>query len=90
MTIMEIRVATAEDAGYIQSIYAPYVENTAVTFEYDVPGIEDFQRRITGTLKEYPYLAAVEQENFIPAISRSNGRHVHLRMPREYLTYIAP
>lgn len=65
MTIMEIRVATAEDAGYIQSIYEPYVENTAVTFEYDVPGIEDFQRRITGTLKEYPYLVAVEQEMII-------------------------
>ena len=62
---MQIRVATAEDAESIQRIYAPYVEKTAVTFDYDVPGIEDFQRRIINTLKEYPYLVAVEQEEII-------------------------
>ena len=67
MTIMEIRVATAEDAGYIQSIYVPYVENTAVTFEYDVPGIEDFQRRITGTLSS----RSPENEKKNAAITRA-------------------
>lgn len=59
---MKIRVATAEDAGSIQSIYAPYVEKTAVTFEYDVPCTEDIRQRIINTLKEYPYLVALEQE----------------------------
>lgn len=62
---MKIRVATAEDAESIQEIYAPYVEKTAITFEYDVPCIADFQRRIQNTLKEYPYLAAIEQERII-------------------------
>lgn len=62
---MKIRVATAEDAESIQSIYAPYVEKTAVTFEYDVPCVDDFRQRIISTLKEYPYLAAVEQERII-------------------------
>jgi len=33
---MLIRLATAEDAEGIRAIYAPYVRNTAVTFEYDV------------------------------------------------------
>lgn len=51
---MKIRVATAEDAKSIQRIYAPYVEKTAITFEYEVPYIDDFQQRIIGTLKEYP------------------------------------
>lgn len=62
---MKIRVATAEDAKSIQRIYAPYVERTAVTFEYDVPCIDDFQQRIINTLKEYPYLVAIEQEKII-------------------------
>ena len=62
---MRIRVATTEDAESIQRIYAPYVEETAVTFDYDVPGIDDFQQRIMNTLKEYPYLVAVEQGRVI-------------------------
>ena len=62
---MDIRVATVEDAKSIQNIYAPYVEKTAVTFEYDVPCIDDFRQRIINTLKEYPYLVAVEQERIV-------------------------
>lgn len=63
--MMKIRIAAAEDAESVQRIYAPYVEKTAVTFEYEVPGVEDFRQRIVNTLKEYPYLAAVEQERVI-------------------------
>ena len=62
---MQIRVAAPEDAESIQRLYTPYVEKTAVTFEYDVPSIEDFQQRIINTLKEYPYLVAMEQEQMI-------------------------
>ena len=62
---MKIRLATAEDAKSIQRIYAPYVEKTAITFEYDTPDIEVFQNRMTKTLEEYPYLVAVEQEKII-------------------------
>lgn len=78
---MKIRVATAEDAKSIQSIYAPYVEKTAVTFEYDVPSVDEFRQRIANTLKEYPYLVAVEQEEVIgyayasPFHSRAAYKH---------------
>ena len=34
---MNIREAVVADAKAIQAIYAPYVEQTAVTFEYNVP-----------------------------------------------------
>ena len=57
---MEIRLATADDAEAILAIYAPYVCSTAITFEYDVPGSEEFRSRIGETLKSYPYLAATE------------------------------
>jgi phosphinothricin acetyltransferase len=54
-----IRSATAGDAAVIRSIYEPYVLETAITFDYDVPSIEQFERRIARTLERYPYLVAV-------------------------------
>ena len=60
-----IRIATTEDAGEIQKIYAPYVENTAITFEYDVPDVREMRHRIALTLEEYPYLVAVENEKIV-------------------------
>lgn len=62
---MEIRLAVKEDAAAIREIYAPYVTDTAVTFEYDVPDEAEFVRRIENTLKEYPYLVAVENGGVI-------------------------
>ena len=57
---MEIKVATEQDAEAIRNIYAPYVKKTAITFEYDVPSVQEFKRRIANTLQEYPYFVAVE------------------------------
>ncbi len=57
---MDIRIVTPEDAPALVEIYAPYVENTAITFEYLVPTVEEFAERIRNTLKRYPYLAAEE------------------------------
>lgn len=55
-----LRPVTVADAAELVSIYAPYVEQTAVTYEYEVPSVEEFQGRIANTTKNYPYLAAVE------------------------------
>lgn len=57
---IEIRNAVPEDAEALLAIYAPYVEQTAITFEYDVPSVEEFRRRIEQTLLRYPYLVAVD------------------------------
>ena len=59
-----IRSATVKDAEALLNIYAYYVENTAITFEYDVPTLEEFEQRIANTLKKYPYLV-VEKEGAI-------------------------
>ena len=53
-----LRPARPEDAGALLAIYAPYVEHTAITFEYDVPSPAQFRDRIAGTLARYPYLVA--------------------------------
>ena len=57
---MNIRLAAPSDAATLLAIYAPYVENTAITFEYEVPTIEGFATRIEKTLEKYPYLVAEE------------------------------
>ncbi|WP_125763387.1 GNAT family N-acetyltransferase [Companilactobacillus hulinensis] len=54
----EIRPVTEEDAQVLLGIYAPYVLDTAITFEYEVPTIEEFVSRIKSISKKYPYLVA--------------------------------
>ena len=61
---MNIRLATPADAEALLAIYAPYVQNTAASFEYEAPGPEEFRQRIEHTLKEYPYLVA-EEDGYI-------------------------
>lgn len=55
-----IRQASEDDAQAILSIYAPYIENTAITFETDVPTLDEFTSRMKGILGEYPYLVIEE------------------------------
>ena len=56
-----IRSVSLNDAEALLNIYAYYVKNTAITFEYDVPTLEEFKKRITNTLKKYPYLVVVKE-----------------------------
>ncbi len=53
-----IRAAAPADASVLREIYAWYVENTAVSFEYAPPSVGEFRARMENTLKKYPYLAA--------------------------------
>lgn len=63
--MIEIRNAQVEDAANLVAIYAPYVEKTAITFETQVPAVEDFANRIEKTLKKFPYLVAVEEGQIV-------------------------
>lgn len=55
---MKIRTARVSDAQEILQIYAPYIRDTAITFEYEVPALSEFKKRIENTLKKYPYIVA--------------------------------
>ena len=55
---ISLRIASPADAPALAEIYAPYVEQTAVSFEYDAPTPDEFARRIERTLEKYPYLVA--------------------------------
>lgn len=54
-----IRMATEADSKAILDIYAPYVTDTPITFEYVVPPEEEFAARIRITLVRYPYIVAL-------------------------------
>lgn len=54
-----VRMATPDDAERLREIYAPYVTDTAITFEYDVPSVAEFRNRICSKLEKYPYFVAV-------------------------------
>lgn len=53
-----IREATPADAPALLAIYAPYVRETAISFELVPPSEEEFRARIASTLERYPYLVA--------------------------------
>ena len=55
-----IRDAVPDDAGQIQKIYSYYVENTAITFDYDIPSVDYFKEHIINTQINYPYLVISE------------------------------
>jgi phosphinothricin acetyltransferase len=57
---VNIRIATVADAAPLLAIYAPYVTDTAISFEYDVPTVAEFSLRIASTLRRHPYLVAVD------------------------------
>lgn len=58
MESIKIRMAAESDAKELLSIYKPYVENTVISFEYEVPSEAEFRSRIAHTLEKYPYLVA--------------------------------
>ena len=51
-----IRLAKPTDSRSILDIYAPYIENTSLTFEIEVPSAEAFAKRIETYLLNSPWL----------------------------------
>ena len=58
---MSVRPAKVQDIPRILEIYAPYVENTAISFEYTVPTLAEFTQRFLGITAQFPWL--VWEEN---------------------------
>src|SRR5437867_10949744 len=46
-----IRLAREEDAAAMLAIYAPYVRDTAISFETEPPSEEEFRQRVRATLE---------------------------------------
>lgn len=59
------RMADVSDAEELLSIYRPYVTDTAITFEYEVPSVEEFKNRIKETLEGYPYIVCEYKDKIV-------------------------
>ncbi len=86
---INIRMATPDDAENILAIYAPYIEKTGITFEYEVPTVEAFRGRIEKTCKKYPYLVA-EKDGEILGYSYANplGERAAFSRAAETVLYV--
>ena len=78
---IHIRTASPDDAAALLAIYAPYVQETAITFEYEVPSTEEFTRRITHTLEKYPYLVAEKDHTILGYAYAGPVSYTHLTLP---------
>jgi L-amino acid N-acyltransferase YncA len=58
---MQVRDATEDDAGACAAIYAPYVTDTAITFEYDPPSAAEMARRIAASQRAHAWLVLEEE-----------------------------
>ena len=56
-----IRMATEADIPAILDIYGPYVLNTAISFEYTVPTLEEFTQRFRSISDRFPWLVWEEE-----------------------------
>ena len=86
-----VRSAVITDAGAIQAIYAPVVEETAISFEEVPPSVADMAARIEATLKGYPYLVAERRGRVIGYAYASQHRsRAAYRWSVNMTVYIAP
>jgi len=63
--MINIRRAKLEDAERLVEIYSHYVLNTAVSFEYEVPTVAEFQDRMKKVMEKYPYLVAEKDGHIV-------------------------
>ena len=75
MSNITIRRANKEDIQDILNIYGYYTENTAISFEYETPTLEEFTKRFENISSKFPYLVAEmtkEQEKKIVGYAYGN------------------
>ncbi len=55
MSPVVFRRVAEQDAADVLAVYAPYITNTVITFEYEVPSVDEFRNRIRTISADYPY-----------------------------------
>lgn len=74
----KIRQVQLSDAEQILKVYAPFITDTCISFEYVVPSVEEFAQRIAGISAEYPYI-----------VLEANGEIVGYAYAHRYLERVA-
>ena len=86
-----IRSATEKDIPEILSIYAPYVETSTATFEYDVPCQRSFLQRFYDITAQFPWLVWEEDGQILGyAYGSAPFERAAYRWCAEPSIYLAP
>jgi len=84
-----VRSATVADAPGVLAIYAPVVLETAISFEFEPPGIEEFAERMRSVMRGDPWLVT-EDNGMITGYAyatpfRSRAAYSHTRETSVYI-----
>ena len=63
--MLNVRTVELQDAENLVNIYRPYVEHTAITFDYTVPSVHEFEEKISKSIQSYPFLVAEEGDDLL-------------------------
>ena len=62
---MSIRLAKEADADALLGIYGPYIRDTHISFEYEVPTNEAFKERVISTSSVFPWLVCLSDDKIV-------------------------
>ncbi len=86
-----IRPATPSDAASILAIYSPYVRDTAVSFEEEVPTLAQIESRIERTLQRWPWLVCEQAGEVVGYVYASQHRdRAAYRWAVDVAAYVSP
>ncbi|HEX3617493.1 MAG TPA: GNAT family N-acetyltransferase [Solirubrobacteraceae bacterium] len=88
---MLIRHATADDASGCLEVYAPFANDTAISFEHEAPSLEDYSQRIVRVNRTHAFLVA-EDESGIAGFAYAGVHRERLsyRWTCEVSVYLGP
>ena len=87
----KIRTVQLSDAEAILKVYAPFITDTCISFEYVVPSVEEFAQRIASISAEYPYIVLEEDGEIVGyAYSHRYLERVAYGWDVEVTIYLAP
>ncbi len=73
--IYSIRPVAESDAGELLEIYKPYVLNTIITFEYEVPSLNEYLQRIKTNTVDFPWLVCLHGNRIVGYAYASKHRY---------------
>ena len=87
----KIRTVQLSDAEAILQVYAPFITDTCISFEYVVPSVEEIAQRIASISAEYPYIVLEEDGEIVGyAYSHRYLERVAYSWDVEVTIYLAP
>ncbi len=86
-----IRLATVADAAAVAAIYAPYVRDTAISFETEPPDAAEMGRRIATVGERYPWLVAADAAGLLGYVYAGEHRvRAAYRWDADVAVYLEP